>query len=137
METEEIYVLDTIGFISHLLGTLPKRLNDIFEKAQTKECKMILPSISIGEAIYIFLKAIEREGMPTKENLLWEMFDRLERGAYIQVEDLDFKDWKAIAKLPYRDLHDRMVVVKALRYKATLITNDREIVESKIVKTMW
>ncbi len=54
METEEIYVLDTIGFISHLLGTLPKKLNDIFEKAQTREYKLILPSISIGEAIYFF-----------------------------------------------------------------------------------
>ncbi|MEM2904950.1 MAG: hypothetical protein QW057_08400 [Candidatus Bathyarchaeia archaeon] len=65
------------------------------------------------------------------------MLYRLERGAYIKVEDLDFKDWRKVANLPYRDLHDRMIVSKALRYGAVLVTNDREIAESKIVPTLW
>jgi len=137
VETKEVYVLDTIGFVSHLLDALPQKPEEIIERAQADECELILPSISLGEAIYVFMKAREVKGRVVDESAIWEMLDRLERGAYIKVEDLDFKDWKRVVNLPYRDLHDRMIVAKALRLNATLITNDEEITESKIVPTTW
>jgi len=137
VETKEVYVLDTIGFVSHLLDALPQRPERVIERAQSDECELVLPSISLGEAIFVFLKAREVKGRVVDESVIWEMFDRLERGAYIKVEDLDFKDWKRVANLPYRDLHDRMIVAKAVRRNATLITNDKEITESEIVPTIW
>lgn len=54
MEAGEVYVLDTIGFVSHLLDALPQNVGDIIRRAQNRECRLILPSISIGEAIYVF-----------------------------------------------------------------------------------
>jgi len=137
VETEEVYVLDTIGFVSHLLDALPQRPEGVIERAQAAECELVLPSISLGKAIYVFMKARDVKGRVVDESAIWEMFDRLERGAYIKVEDLDFKDWKRVVNLPYRDLHDRMIVAKALRLNAALITNDKEITESKIVPTIW
>ena len=137
METGEIYVLDTIAYVSHLLGALPKKPQEVMEKAQAGGCKLVLPSISLGEAIYVFMKAREVKGRVADESMVWEMLDRLERGAYIRVEELDFKDWRRVVNLPYRDLHDRMIVAKALRHGATLMTNDREIAESRNVPTLW
>jgi len=133
----EVYVLDTIGFVSHLLDTLPDKPDRIIERARSYECNVVVPSISLGEAIYVFMKAREVKGGLIHESMIWEMFDRLERGAYLKVEDLDFKDWKRVINLPYRDLHDRMIVTKALGRNATLITNDKEIIESKMVPTLW
>ncbi len=110
MEDREVYVLDTIGFISHLLNVLPHKPKVVVERARANECELILPSISLGEAIYIFLKAREVRGGLVDESMIWEMFDRLKRGAYVKVKDLDFEDWKRVVNLPYRDLHDRMIV---------------------------
>jgi len=119
VESKEVYVLDTIGFISHLLDALPHRPEEIVERAQADECELVLSSISLGEAIYVFMKAREGKDRVVDESVIWEMFDRLERGAYIKVEDLDFKDWKRVVNLPYKDLHDRMIVAKTLRLNAT------------------
>ena len=137
METREVYVLDTIAYVSHLLGALPRKPREVLEKADAGGCALVLPSICIGEAMWVFTKARAVRGRAVGENMVWEMLDRLERGAYIKVEDLDFRDWRRVADLPYRDLHDRMIVAKACRHNAVLITNDREIVESRIVPTLW
>lgn len=137
MERGETYVLDTIAYVSHLLGVLPEKARKVIEGGEHGDCRLLLPSISLGEAIYIFEKARKVRGRTADESLVWEMLDRLERGAQIKVEELDFVDWRRVADLPYRDLHDRMIVAKTLRHNAILVTNDKEITESSIVQTLW
>ncbi len=42
---------------------------------------------------------------------------------------------KAASKVP--ELHDRMVVAIARKYKVPLVTNDSEIIKSGEVRTVW
>jgi hypothetical protein len=85
-----------------LLDALPEKPEEIFKRAQADEFELSLPSISLGEAIYVFMRAHELKGEIAHESIsgrcpiLW--------GEYIKVEDLDFKDWKRITNLLYRDL---------------------------------
>lgn len=42
-----------------------------------------------------------------------------------------------LVKHPLLEIHDRIMVVTAKLLNASLITKDKEIMESKLVKTIW
>ena len=65
------------------------------------------------------------------------MLDYLGRCAYIEVKDLELQDWKNVAASNVPELHDRMVVAIARKYRVPLITNDSEIIKSGEVRTVW
>ncbi len=127
------YVIDTVAFIYHLAEMLPQKADKIFRSAENGDAELVLPSISIGEAIYVLKKS--KKDKANEE--ISKMFEYLAKCAYIVVKDLELQDWKnvAISKIP--ELHDRMVVATAKKFNAPLITNDGEIFYSGEVKTVW
>lgn len=127
------YVIDTVSFIYYLSEILPEKAEKIFRSAEKGDVKLILPSISIGEAIYVFKK--QKKNRAGEE--ISKMLDNLGKCAYIEVKDLELQDWKNIAESNIPELHDRMVVAIARKYELPLITNDREIIKSGEVKTVW
>ena len=127
------YVIDTVSFIYYLAEMLPEKAEKIFQSAEKGNAKLILPSISIGEAIYVFKK--QKKSRAGEE--ISKMLDNLGKCAYIEVKDLELQDWKNIAESNIPELHDRMVVAIARKYELPLITNDREIIKSGEVKTVW
>jgi predicted nucleic acid-binding protein len=127
------YIIDTVSFIYYLAEILPEKAEKIFRSAEKGDVKLILPSISIGEAIYVFKK--QKKSRAGEE--ISKMLDNLGKCAYIEVKDLELQDWKNIAESNIPELHDRMVVAIARKYGLVLITNDREIIKSGEVSTVW
>ena len=127
------YVIDTVAFIYYLAEILPAKVEKIFQSAEKGDVKLILPSISIGEAIYVFKK--QKKSRADEE--ISKMLENLGKCTYIEVKDLDLQDWKNLAVSNIPELHDRMVVAIARKYKVPLITNDGEIIKSGEVKTVW
>lgn len=127
------YVIDTVSFIYYLAEILPEKAEKIFRSAEKGDVKLILPSISIGEAIYVFKK--HKKSRAGGE--ISKMLDNLGKCAYIEVKDLELQDWKNIAESNIPELHDRMVVAIARKYGLVLITNDREIIKSGEISTVW
>jgi len=127
------YAIDTVAFIYYLAGLLPGKAEKIFQSAEKGDAKLILSSISIGEAIYVFKK--QNKSRAGEE--ISKMLENLGKCAYIEIKDLELQDWKNLAASTVPELHDRMVVAIAKKYKAPLITNDSEIIKSGEVKTVW
>jgi predicted nucleic acid-binding protein len=127
------YAIDTVAFIYYLAGLLPEKAEKIFQSAEKGDAKLILSSISIGEAIYVFKK--QKKSRAGEE--ISKMLENLGKCAYIEIKDLELQDWKNLAASTVPELHDRMVVAIAKKYKAPLITNDSEIIKSGEVKTVW
>jgi len=65
------------------------------------------------------------------------MLENLGKCAYIEVKYLEMQDWKNLAASTLPELHDRMVVAIAIKFKVPLITNDSEIIKSGEVRTIW
>jgi predicted nucleic acid-binding protein len=127
------YAIDTVAFIYYLAGLLPGKAETIFQSAEKGDAKLILSSISIGEAIYVFKK--QKKSRASEE--ISKMLENLGKCAYIEVKDLEMQDWKNLAASTVPELHDRMVVAIARKYKVPLITNDSEIIKSGEVRTIW
>ncbi|MCZ7400536.1 MAG: PIN domain-containing protein [Candidatus Methanoperedens sp.] len=127
------YAIDTVAFIYYLAGLLPEKAEKIFQSAEKGDAKLILSSISIGEAIYVFKK--QKKSRAGEE--ISKMLENLGKCAYIEIKDLELQDWKNLAASTVPELHDRMVVAIAKKYKAPLITNDSEIIKSGEIKTVW
>lgn len=126
------FVIDTVAFIHYMTDKLPEKSENIFKRAENGNIKLILPSISIGESIYVFKKQKK-----DAEEEISGMFENLSKCAYIEVKDLDLQDWKNVLVSKIPELHDRMVAALAKKYKVPLITNDSEISKSGEVKTIW
>jgi len=127
------YVIDTVSFIYYLAEMLPEKAEKIFQSAEKGNAKLILPSISIGETIYVFKK--QKKSRAGEE--ISKMLDNLGKCAYIEVKDLELQDWKKVDDSNIPELHDRMVAAIARKYDLPLITNDREIIKSGEVRTIW
>lgn len=127
------YVIDTIAFVYYLADILPEKVEKIFQSAEKGGVRLILPSISIGEAIYVFKK--QKKSRADEE--ISKMLENLGKCAYIEVKDLELQDWKNVAASKIPELHDSMVVASARKYNVPLITNDSEIILSEEVKTVW
>lgn len=127
------YVIDTVAFIYHLAEMLPQKVDKIFKSAENGDVELFLPSISIGEAIYVLKKHKKDEA----DKEISKMFENLAKCAYIEVKDLELQDWKTVAASKIPELHDRMVVATANKFNAPLITNDSEIIKSGEVRTLW
>ena len=107
------YAIDTVAFIYYLAEILPAKVEKIFQSAEKGDVKLILPSISIGEAIYVFKK--QKKSRAGEE--ISKMLENLGKCAYIEVKDLELQDWKNLAISNIPELHDRMGVAIAKKYK--------------------
>ncbi|MDD5472815.1 MAG: PIN domain-containing protein [Candidatus Methanoperedens sp.] len=127
------YTIDTVAFIYYLAELLPGKVEKIFQSAEKGDVKLIIPSISIGEAIYVFKKQKKSRA----DDEISKMLENLGKCAYIEGKELELQDWKNVAASKIPELHDRMVVATAKKFNAPLITNDGEIIKSGEVRTLW
>lgn len=127
------YVIDTVAFIYYLAELLHGKVEKIFQSAERGDVKLIIPSISIGEAIYVFKKQKKSRA----DDEISKMLENLGKCAYIDVKELELQDWKNVAASKIPELHDRMVVATAKKFNVPLITNDSEIIKSGEVRTVW
>ncbi|MFP3952313.1 MAG: type II toxin-antitoxin system VapC family toxin [Candidatus Bathyarchaeia archaeon] len=110
---------------------LPARVDDVFRCAERGECQLALPSICIADLIYVYEKA----GGVDK---IWDIFKKIEVYPSFVITPLDTQVLKLIPEVRLTELHDRIIAATTIILEAeALITKDKEIEESSIVKTIW
>ncbi len=125
------YVADTHAIAYYLADKLPSEADQIFKRAEEGLHKIYVPSISIAELIYIFEKT-------KTTHRIWDMFERLDLTPNLIIYPLDVKVLRKLPDIKLAELHDRIVVATCLTSGAdTVLTKDKEIKSSKLVKTTW
>jgi len=124
------YVADTHAWIFYLLNKLPTKANDAFKSVEKGESMMFVPTIALAECIHLI------EGKKIALNLK-ELFIKFETGANFVPVSLNFEIIKEISKIKLEEIHDRIIVATARFLDAKLITKDSDIINSKLVETVW
>ena len=125
-----MYVCDTHAWIYYLLNKLPPNLNSIFSSVEKGEDIILVPTIVLNECIHL----VESR----KISLTYkELFSRLEESSNFLIVPLDFEITKLVPSVKLSELHDRIIVATAKYYDAVLLTKDGEIINSRVVKTVW
>ena len=125
-----MYVADTHAWARYLLNKLPDKSEKIFSDVEAFEDLMFVPTICLNECIYL----IEKKRLILDYKTL---FSRFEEGNNFLIAPLDLEITKIVPNIKLRELHDRIIVATAKFLGATLITKDKEIIKSGIVKTIW
>ena len=127
-----MYVTDTHGFLWYISEDerLGKKAREAFEKCDSMEDIMLIPSIVLVEAMFL----CEKKKVHMKfEDVLF----RLQTSSNYQIYPLDERIVLECKNIKLPDPHDRIVVATAKLLNATLITKDDKIINSKLVKTIW
>ena len=130
------YVIDTVALLAYMVDKLPKRADKVFRDAEVNKVQLIIPSICIGEFIYIILKQRNIFNKTPPVDSIDMLFDMMEQSENIKYSVLALESWKAIPTIDIPELHDRIIVATYLQEKAeAIITNDLEI--GRVAKTIW
>ncbi len=122
---------DAHAFAAYLVDSLPSKADRIFKATENEECDIRIPAIAIAELVYVFEKT-------NTQSKIWDMFDRLDASPSIKVHPLDEEVLKQVPDIRLKELHDRIIVATCKTVKASgLITKDEEIVQSRIVRTIY
>jgi len=126
-----IYVADAVAFLYYLLDKLPPAADQAFKEAEEGEAVICLPTIAAAELLYLF----ERKGWLDKWHELLRSVEELPCFTFYPFDEDVLRELEGVG---LRELHDRIIVATAKAAKAeALITKDREIISSGIVKTLW
>lgn len=128
-----MYVTDTHSFLWFL--TRDKRLGskarEIFRLCDQGMEIIVIPSIVLLECLYI----CERKKIDLKfKEMVLKIRESFNYLVYPLDEDIVLT-CQILTKL--EDLHDRVIVATAKLLDIPLITKDKKIINSKLVKTLW
>ena len=125
-----MYVADTHAWVYYLLNRLPNTSNNIFASVENGNDVIFVPTIALSECIHLIGK---KKIILTYEGL----FSRFDESNNFIVAPLNLDITKHVSEINLKELHDRIIVATAEFLNATLITKDKEIIKSGIVKTIW
>jgi PIN domain nuclease of toxin-antitoxin system len=125
-----MYVADTHAWLYYLLNRLPHASNKIFSSVENGDGVIFVPAIALSECVHLIGK---KKIILTYEDL----FSRFDESNNFVVAPLTLEITKIISKIELKELHDRIIVATAKFLNANLITKDKEIIKSEIVKTIW
>lgn len=130
------YIIDTVAFLAYLADNLPLKADEVFKKAEKKNIILLLPSIALGETLFIIYKGKEIFGKSIPAEKIDLIFQILQNRETIQLVSLNLDAWKIFHDLSIPEMHDRMIVAIFHYFKAlAIITNDSEIKEH--VPIIW
>lgn len=127
------YVTDTHSFIWYLTDDqrLSHRAYAIFEACDRGEEIIVIPTIVLAEMIHICEK--KRVNVEFK-SILEKMSSSLNYQPLSLTMEITLKIID-LAQIP--DIHDRVIIATTSMINGTLITKDKKIRESNLVKTLW
>ena len=130
-----LYVADTVALARYLENNLPKRANEVFEKAETGAAEILVPDIVIAEFIYTALKGRLKVSDPNAT--ISELISDLESSQFLRPIGVSSETWTVFIGSKVPELHDRLIYSTAVSNEATaIITNDPQIVASTY-PTVW
>jgi predicted nucleic acid-binding protein len=131
-----LHVVDTIALVKYFEDALPPAADSVFKSAEEGRINLIVPSIVIGEFLYLALKG----RLKTEDSLatITELVSDIESSRFLIPVDMEISDWKVFLELKVPELHDRMICALAIRHLAeSIVTNDPEIEAEKRISTTW
>lgn len=132
---KSLYVADTMALARYLENNLPKKANDVFEKAEAGKATILVPQIVIAEFIYIALKGRLKVSDP--RTTIAELLSDLESSQYLRAVDVSSAGWEIFLNSRVPELHDRLIYSTAVANEAdAILTNDPELVASDH-PTIW
>jgi predicted nucleic acid-binding protein len=130
-----LYVADTMALARYLEDNLPKKANQIFEKAETGTATILVPDIVIAEFIYIGLKGRMKASDPRAT--VAELLSELQSSQFLRPVGMSSEAWEVFIDSRVPELHDRLIYSTAVSNEAeAIITNDPEIIASAY-PTIW
>jgi predicted nucleic acid-binding protein len=132
METPE-YVVDTVALVRYLskAGKVGKKALAILEAADNDKAKIVIPMVVLVEVFYLSKRA--RISVSLKE-----VIKLIEQNSNYRIVDLDLRVLMTAEKINSNlDLHDHLIASTAKYLKLPLLTCDSEIIQSKVVQTIW
>ena len=127
------YVADAHGIIWYLTEDkkLGEKASSIFNRADNGEEIIIIPTIVLAEIMHICDK---RKLKVKVKDILEKIKGSLNYIAYSL--DLDvLEEAEKIKEIS--EMHDKIIVATCILTGALLITKDKEIINSKIIQTVW
>jgi predicted nucleic acid-binding protein len=129
------YVADTMALARYLEDNLPKKANEVFEKAETGTATILVPDIVIAEFIYIGLKGRLKVSDP--KATVGELLSELQSSQFLRPVGMSSEAWEVFIDSRVPELHDRLIYSTAVSNEAeAIITNDPEIIASAY-PTIW
>jgi predicted nucleic acid-binding protein len=129
------YVADTVALARYLEDNLPKRANEVFEKAESGLATILVPDICIAEFIYVGLRGRLKVSDP--KAIIRELLDDLQSSQFLRPVGISSEGWEIFVDSTVPELHDRMICSTAESNGVdAIITNDPEIAASKF-PTIW
>jgi PIN domain nuclease of toxin-antitoxin system len=113
----------------------PKKLGEqarlAFDEVSTGKSKLLIPTIVLAELIFTI------ENKPIQADLN-KIVTAIQKSPNVKFVPFDYKSALLLRDLTaIPEMHDRIIVAAALEYQAILITFDKSITESKLVKVIW
>ena len=132
------YTVDAIALLCYLADKLPRKVDQIFKRAEDEEAIIVVPSIILGEAIFTLLKGRAVFGVKIPPEKLTTLLEVLETSRTVRLTGLTVRGWKLITTIDLPELHDRIVVsTYTTSNSAAILTDDQEIQNLASVKTVW
>jgi len=127
------YMADTHSLLwaFHKPGKLGEQARLAFEEIANGESKLLIPTIVVGELIFTV------ENKPIQADLD-KILVAIQKSPNIEFVDFDYESALQLRDLTaIPEMHDRIIVAAAIEYRATLITFDKTITASGLVKVVW
>lgn len=138
MGESDVYTVDAVALLCYLADRLPRRVDEIFKRAEDEEALLVVPSIALGETIFTLLKGKEIFGTRIPLEKLTTFLEVLETSRTVRLVDLTVKGWRLVTTINLPELHDRMIVSTYLISNSrAILTDDQEIHSLAKVKTIW
>lgn len=128
-----IYISDSHSLIWYLIDSpkLSSVANRCFKEVEEGKAKLLIPAIVIAEIIYIV------ESSKVKANID-NLIDRIQEAENFELSPLGLDQLLCLKEqTKIIEMHDRLIVCEALIKRAIIITKDRKIKDSGLVKVLW
>ena len=127
------YITDTHSLLWAF--TRPRKLGEqarlAFEAVANGEATLLIPVIVLAELIFTI------ENKPIQADLD-KVITAIQGSPNIEFVDFDYESALQLRELTaIPEMHDRMIVAAAIKYRATLITVDESITKSELVTVIW
>ena len=124
------YVADTHALIKYLTGILPKKTQITFKECERGIHTIFIPTIVLAESFYLIKRGKIKLDFE-------EMISKIQSSENFVIIPFDIRILRLFSGIKEFEIHDKIIVATAKYLNANLITQDKKIVKSKDVETIW
>jgi PIN domain nuclease of toxin-antitoxin system len=127
------YVSDTHALLWWFTDSqkISSRAAEIFEKCERGESVIFIPAIVLAEALTIF----EKKRVSFNFRTLFRKMDASENFMFIALDYPIFQEMMQLKEIP--EIHDKIIAATAKHLKVPIITKDKTLQNSHLIKTIW